>query len=81
MSSGGEQERLKIGAQVDATDGHCGNLTRLIFDPIADALTHLIVEPGHDEERARLVPVDLVVTAGDDLIQLSCTKERFDQLD
>ena len=81
MSASGAEERFKIGAQVDATDGHCGNLTRLIFDPIADALTHLIVEPGHDQERSRLVPVDLVVTASDDVIQLSCTKERFDQLD
>lgn len=81
MSSGDAQERFKIGAHVDATDGRCGHLTRLIFDPIADALTHLIVEPGHDQERSRLVPVDLVVTAGDDLIRLNCTKERFDQLD
>jgi uncharacterized protein YrrD len=74
-------ETFKIGAHVDATDGRCGKLVRVIFDPIADALTHLVVEPGHHEELARLVPVNLVVSAEDDLIRLDCTKQRFEQLD
>ncbi|MGA8334418.1 MAG: PRC-barrel domain-containing protein [Solirubrobacteraceae bacterium] len=81
MSASGEQESLKIGAHVDATDGPCGNLARLIFNPTTDVLTHLIVEPGHHDEQARVVPFDLVVRAGEDVIQLSCTKERYDQLD
>ncbi|MFZ0972757.1 MAG: PRC-barrel domain-containing protein [Solirubrobacteraceae bacterium] len=72
---------MKIGAHVDATDGPCGNLARLIFNPTTDVLTHLIVEPGHHDEQARVVPFDLVVRAGEDVIQLSCTKERYDQLD
>ncbi len=81
MSASGEHESLKIGAHVDATDGRCGNLARLIFNPITDVLTHLIVEPGQHDEQARVVPFDLVVSASEDVIQLSCTKERYDQLD
>jgi uncharacterized protein YrrD len=81
MSSSDAQETFKIGARVDATDGPCGNLARLIFNPITDVLTHLIVEPGHHDEQARVVPFDLVVSAREDVIQLSCTKERYDQLD
>ena len=81
MSSGDAQESFRIGAHVDATDGPCGNLARLIFNPITDVLTHLIVEPGHHDEQARVVPFDLVVSARDDVVQLSCTKERYDQLD
>jgi sporulation protein YlmC with PRC-barrel domain len=81
MSSSGEGERFKIGAHVDATDGRCGRLTRLIFDPIADAITDLVVEPSHHEELARLVPLKLVASVEDDLIRLDCTKERFEQLD
>ena len=81
MSSSDAQETLKIGVQVHATDGPCGNLARLIFNPITDVLTHLIVEPGHHDEQARVVPFDLVVSASEDVIQLSCTKERYDQLD
>ena len=71
----------KIGAHVDATDGRCGSLARVIVDPVADVLTHLVVEPGHHEERAQLVPVDLVVRVEDDVIGLSCTKKQFEQLD
>lgn len=81
MSSSGEGERFKIGAHVDATDGRCGRLTRVIFDPIADALADLVVEPGHHEELARLVPVNLVAHVEDDLIRLNCTMEQFERLD
>ena len=81
MSSSGRAERFTIGAHVDATDGRCGKLTRVIFDPVADELTHLVVEPAHHEELARLVPQDLVGHVEDHLIQLKCTKQRFEQLD
>lgn len=81
MSASGKHESFKIGAHVDATDGRCGKLARLIFNPITDVLTQLIVEPGHHDEQARVVPFDLVVSAREDVIQLSCTKERYDQLD
>ena len=81
MSSSGKAETFKIGAHVDATDGRCGNLTRVIFDPVADVLTHLVVEPGHHEELAQLVPVNLVVGVDDDAIRISCTKAEFERLD
>ena len=81
MSSSREGQRFKIGAHVDATDGRCGRLTRVIFDPVADALTHLVVEPGHHEELARLVPIDLVAHIEGDRVRLHCTREQFEQLD
>ncbi len=81
MSSSDKGDVFTMGAHVEATDGRCGHLTRVIFDPVAESLTHLVVEPGHHEERARLVPVDLVVGIEDDLIRLNCTKEQFEQLD
>jgi sporulation protein YlmC with PRC-barrel domain len=79
--SASKGETFRIGAHVDATDGRCGHVTRVIFDPVAESLTHLVVEPGHHEELARLVPVDLVSTVEDDVIRLSCTKKQFEQLD
>ena len=36
MSSSIEGESFKIGAHVEATDGRCGHLTRVIIDPVAD---------------------------------------------
>ncbi|HUA04158.1 MAG TPA: PRC-barrel domain-containing protein [Solirubrobacteraceae bacterium] len=81
MSSDITGDTFKIGAHVEATDGHCGHLTTVIVDPVADSLTHLIVEPGHKEADARLVPVDLVARVEDDRIWLNCTKQQFEQLD
>jgi sporulation protein YlmC with PRC-barrel domain len=81
MSSSEKAETFKVGAHVDATDGRCGKLISVIFDPVADVLTHLVVQPRPDEELPRMVPVDLVVGAGDDVIRLSCNMQRFEQLD
>jgi hypothetical protein len=81
MSSSDDRERFTIGGHVEATDGQCGQLTRLIVDPVSEALTHLVVEPGHHEYLARLVPVDLVVSVEDELIRLNCTTKEFEQLD
>jgi uncharacterized protein YrrD len=81
MSSSGEGQTFKMGAHVDATDGRCGHLTRVILDPVDQSLTHLVVQPGHHEERARLVPVGLLASVEDDLIALKCTKMEFEQLE
>jgi sporulation protein YlmC with PRC-barrel domain len=81
MSSSGDGERFTIGSHVDATDGRCGRLTRVIADPVTGSLTHLVVTPGHHEGLARLVPVDLVVSVEDDLVRVNCTKKQFEQLD
>jgi hypothetical protein len=81
MSSSAKAETFEIGAHVDATDGRCGELIRVMFDPVADLLSHLVVQPVHDEGLPRLVPVDLVVGADADVIRLSCTRQRFEQLD
>jgi uncharacterized protein YrrD len=81
MNSSDEEERFTIGGHVEAADGRCGHLTRVIVDPVAESLTHLVVEPPHHKELARLVPVDLVVSIEDEPIRLRCTKEQFEQLD
>jgi sporulation protein YlmC with PRC-barrel domain len=73
-------EQFTIGAEVSCTDGACGKLSRVVVDPVARALTHLIVESRRGHEFPRLVPVGLVdSTAGG--IQLNCTTAEFDVLD
>ena len=46
-------QRFGIGARVDTTDGHVGNLTRVVIDPVAQALTHLamhmLLQSGYGE--------------------------------
>jgi hypothetical protein len=55
-----------IGADARCTDGVCGEVSRVVVDPVARAVTHLVVEPKGREGLGRLVPLDLVdVTRGE----------------
>jgi len=72
--------QFRIGSQVSCTDGSCGELTRVVVDPVAEVVTHLAVEPAHRRGLARLVPVDLAEPAADD-IRLRCTLAEFEALD
>ncbi len=75
-----EAMRFTIGARASCSDGFCGEVSRLIIDPAARTVTHLVIEPKHRREPGRLVPLDLADTAAGD-IRLRCTIAEFDQLD
>jgi sporulation protein YlmC with PRC-barrel domain len=69
-----------IGAEASCTDGVCGEVSRVIVNPVARAVTHLVVESKHHHDCGRLVPLDLVdATTGE--IRLRCTLAEFDELD
>jgi hypothetical protein len=36
---------IAMGTAVSCTDGTCGRVTRVVIDPIAQVLTHLVVGP------------------------------------
>ena len=75
-----EPTPVTIGADVSCTDGDCGTVTRVVVDPVARTVTHLVVEPKHRIGLGRLVPLDLVdATAGE--IRLHCTLAEFEKLD
>ena len=73
-------EQFAIGAEVSCADGACGKLSRVVVDPVARVVTHLIVEPHRGHEPARLVPLDLVDSAAGG-IRVNCTSAEFDGLD
>jgi len=75
-----ETERFTIGSDVSCTDGPCGTLARVVVDPVARMVTHLIVEPRRGHGPARLVPAGLVASAAGE-IRLRCTTAEFDSLD
>lgn len=77
MSEGAE---FTIGSSVSSSDGVCGELSRVVVDPVAQTLTHLVVDPKHGNRMGRLVPVDLVEST-DDTIHLRCTTAEFDELE
>ena len=69
-----------IGSDVSCSDGVCGELKRVVVDPVAKALTHLVVEPKHGGGAGRLVPVDLVDSAAQE-VRLHCATAEFDALE
>ena len=75
-----EATPFTIGAGASCSDGVCGEVTRVVVDPVARAVTHLVVEPGHRHGPGRLVPAGLAdATPGG--IRLRCTLAEFGKLD
>ncbi len=68
-----------IGAAAVCSDGPCGSVSRVVVDPVASELTHLVVEPVHRAGLGRLVPLDMV-ESGADGVRLRCTLAEFEKL-
>jgi sporulation protein YlmC with PRC-barrel domain len=73
------ETEFTIGARASCSDGPCGEVRRIIFDPAAGTVTHLVIEQKH-RQPGRLVPLDLVDTTAGEL-RLRCTIAEFDALD
>ena len=71
--------QFTIGTEARCADGVCGEVSRVVVDPVRQVVTHLVVEPKHRAGLARLVPVDLVEATSPEVV-LRCTLEAFDQL-
>ena len=70
---------FRIGADASCTDGACGQVSRIIVNPVAREVTHLVVDPKRRNGPGRLVPVDLAdATTGQ--IRLRCTLAEFQAL-
>jgi hypothetical protein len=69
-----------IGTRVTCSDGTCGEVSRLITDPVALTVTHLVVQPKHKKYHGRLVPLELIDTTTGD-VRLRCTLAEFDGLE
>ena len=67
---------FSIGTEVVCEDGTCGELRRVVVDPIKRAITHLVVEPRHRQNMGHLVPIDRVDTVTN-VIRLRCTMSEF----
>lgn len=75
-----ESPVFTIGAPVRCRDGDCGVLRRLVVDPVAKVLTHLVVEPKHWSGLGRLVPIERAECADGEVV-LDCTLAEFDALE
>jgi sporulation protein YlmC with PRC-barrel domain len=75
-----QMRQFTIGAEADCSDGACGEVSRVVVDPVARTVTHLVIEPKHRVGLARLVPLDLVDDSTGE-IRLRCTTEQFEELE
>jgi hypothetical protein len=67
-----------IGADVSCTDGACGRLSRLVIDPRAGTVSHLVVDDR--QFQGRLVPLDLAgIDATTGQIWVRCTIAEFEK--
>jgi hypothetical protein len=73
--------QFTIGAEVSCTDGVCGHVSRVVIDPVAQTMTHLVVESRDRRVAGRLVPLDLLVPSSTDEIRLRCPITEFHTLD
>jgi uncharacterized protein YwbE len=72
--------QFTIGIGVSCSDGPVGRVSRVLYYPVAEKVTYLVVEPGDRRDRGRLVPLDLVDGAAGE-IRLRCRRAEFDQLE
>jgi sporulation protein YlmC with PRC-barrel domain len=74
-----EETVFSIGVDAIGTDGVCGEVIRVVVDPVGRTVTHLVVEPKHRAGLGRLVPLDLVdATPGE--VHLRCSLAEFEKL-
>jgi sporulation protein YlmC with PRC-barrel domain len=75
-----ELAQFTLGAVVSGGDGECGEVSRVVIDPVGMIVTHLVVEPKHRRGPGRLVSLDLV-DATTPTVQLGCDRAAFAELE
>ena len=75
-----KREVIAIGAAVACIDGPCGQVRCVVVDPVARDVTHVVVETKGRKGLGRLVPLDLLDAAGDQ-ITLRCDSGAFEDLE
>lgn len=78
--AGMQAREFRIGSPVTCSDGPCGELRRVVVDPVARVLTHLVVEARHRQGTGHLVPIHLA-DSSDDGIGLRCTLAELEALE
>jgi sporulation protein YlmC with PRC-barrel domain len=74
-----ETTQFTIGAEATCSDGPCGAVIKVVVNPVAQTVTHIVIEPKHRAGLGRLVPLDLLEDASDE-IRLKCTLAEFEAL-
>jgi hypothetical protein len=72
---------IPIGADVHSMEGPYGRAVCIILDPVAEKVTHLVVEDNEFPQTQRLVPIDLVLVTSPQQINLMCTGDQLKKME
>ena len=72
--------RLVLGSPVRCVDSPFGELADVVIDPISRRVTHLVVQPEHRHEAARLVSIERAQSTADG-IELDLSAEALERLE
>ena len=73
---------MKEGAKVITLEGkHVGNVERVLADPTAEQVTHLLISRGMFSKETKLIPMKWVMRLGEEKIHLRVRKDSVDQLE
>jgi hypothetical protein len=71
---------LTIGSRVLCLDGDCGEVSRILLDPVSRRITHVVVSDLGAGTPGWLVPLRVAVQSGDH-VQLACSREELGGLE
>ena len=72
---------IPLNAQVECTDGVCGQSMYVVINPIADKVTHVVVKVDSSPNPEYIVPVDFVTDTTGNMIRLRCSKAELEKMD
>ena len=71
---------IPLNAQVECTDGPCGQSVCVLVNPVSDQVTHIVVKEESPSESELMVPVDLINETISGTILLKISKTEFEKL-
>jgi hypothetical protein len=72
---------LALGSTARCSDGAARELADIVVDGPGRRVTHLVVQPKHQHDEARLVPLELAGEDANGGVSLFCTEETLDGLE
>jgi sporulation protein YlmC with PRC-barrel domain len=72
--------KLPLNVDVHCVDGRYGRSTHIIYDPVTEQVTHIVVQEGKSPQIERLVPVNWIKETTPELILLDRTRDEAESL-
>jgi hypothetical protein len=72
---------IPLGAQVNCINGMCGHSVCVLIDPVLDEVTHVVIMLETESPSVEyIVPVKLISSTVEGVIQLNCSKAELEKM-